>query len=79
VIIRVAADPRPSAPWTTGMRRFPLRPDGANSPRQRVADLPDHRDDPLDRLLVAQAQELAMPIVIADHQLSAYSVDLVLA
>jgi PIN domain nuclease of toxin-antitoxin system len=45
----------------------------------RVAELPDHHNDPFDRLLVAQAQELAIPIVTADHQLSAYSVDLVLA
>jgi PIN domain nuclease of toxin-antitoxin system len=44
----------------------------------RVAELPDHHSDPFDRLLVAQAQELAIPIVTADHQLSAYSVNLVL-
>jgi PIN domain nuclease of toxin-antitoxin system len=43
----------------------------------RVAELPDHHSDPFDRLLVAQAQELAIPIVTADHQLSAYSVNLV--
>jgi len=44
----------------------------------RVAELPDHHSDPFDRLLVAQAQELAIPIVTADAQLSAYSVDLIL-
>jgi PIN domain nuclease of toxin-antitoxin system len=44
----------------------------------RVAELPDHHNDPFDRLLVAQAQELAIPIVTADHQLAAYSVNLVL-
>jgi PIN domain nuclease of toxin-antitoxin system len=44
----------------------------------RVADLPDHHNDPFDRLLVAQAQELAIPIVTSDHHLSAYPVDLVL-
>ena len=44
----------------------------------RVADLPDHHNDPFDRLLVAQAQDLAIPIVTADQQMSAYSVDLVL-
>lgn len=44
----------------------------------RVADLPDHHNDPFDRLLVAQAQELVIPIVTADHQLSAYAVGLVL-
>lgn len=44
----------------------------------RVADLPDHHNDPFDRLLIAQAQELAIPIVTADQQLGAYAVDLVL-
>jgi len=43
----------------------------------RVAELPDPHNDPFDRLLVAQAQELAIPIVTADKQLSAYSVELV--
>jgi PIN domain nuclease of toxin-antitoxin system len=41
----------------------------------RVADLPDHHDDPFDRLIVAQAQELRIPVVTADAQL--YSVDIV--
>jgi PIN domain nuclease of toxin-antitoxin system len=44
----------------------------------RVADLPDHHNDPFDRLLIAQAQELTIPIVTADRQMSAYSVDLIL-
>lgn len=43
-----------------------------------VASLPDHHSDPFDRLLIAQARELAIPIVTADRQLSAYPVDLVL-
>ena len=43
----------------------------------RVADLPDHHDDPFDRLIVAQAQELSIPVVTADRQLSAYPVDVV--
>jgi PIN domain nuclease of toxin-antitoxin system len=42
-----------------------------------VADLPDHHDDPFDRLIVAQAQELSIPVVTADRQLSAYPVDVV--
>lgn len=45
----------------------------------RVADLPDHHNDPFDRLIVAQAQELGIPIVTADPQLSAYAVDIVAA
>jgi PIN domain nuclease of toxin-antitoxin system len=45
----------------------------------RVADLPDHHRDPFDRLIVAQAQCLDVPIVTADQQLSAYDVSVVLA
>lgn len=41
----------------------------------RVAVLPPHHRDPFDRLLVAQAQALRMPIVTADHQFLAYDVD----
>ncbi|WP_131786397.1 type II toxin-antitoxin system VapC family toxin [Protofrankia symbiont of Coriaria ruscifolia] len=40
----------------------------------RVAELPDHHRDPFDRLLVAQAQALDVPLVTADGQLSAYEV-----
>jgi PIN domain nuclease of toxin-antitoxin system len=43
----------------------------------RVAELPDHHRDPFDRLLVAQAQALGIPIVTADQQLSAYDVETV--
>ena len=42
-----------------------------------VADLPDHHNDPFDRLIVAQAQELRIAVVTADEQLSAYSVQIV--
>lgn len=45
----------------------------------RVAELPDHHRDPFDRLLVAQAQALGVPLVTADRQLSAYDVTLVTA
>lgn len=43
----------------------------------RVADLPDHHRDPFDRLIVAQAQCLDVPIVTADQQLSAYDIRVV--
>jgi PIN domain nuclease of toxin-antitoxin system len=43
----------------------------------RVAELPDHHRDPFDRLLVAQAQILRVPIITADRQLAAYEVDVV--
>lgn len=39
-----------------------------------VRDLPFHHRDPFDRLLVAQARDLGVPLVTADHALSAYDV-----
>lgn len=39
-----------------------------------VRDLPFHHHDPFDRLLVAQARDLGLPIVTADDALSAYDV-----
>jgi PIN domain nuclease of toxin-antitoxin system len=32
----------------------------------RVADLPDHHRDPFDRVLIAQAQALRVPLITAD-------------
>lgn len=43
----------------------------------RVADLPQHHSDPFDRLIVAQAQLLGVPIVTADPQLDAYEVEII--
>lgn len=43
----------------------------------RVADLPDHHRDPFDRLLIAQAQSLSIPLISADRQLAAYDVELI--
>jgi PIN domain nuclease of toxin-antitoxin system len=39
-----------------------------------VRDLPFHHRDPFDRLLVAQARDLGVPIVTADHSMAAYDV-----
>lgn len=39
-----------------------------------VQDLPWHHRDPFDRLLVAQARELSVPLVTADAALGAYDV-----
>jgi PIN domain nuclease of toxin-antitoxin system len=41
-----------------------------------VAGLPAHHRDPFDRLLVAQAQQLGLPILSADPALAAYDVEL---
>ncbi|MBN9213994.1 MAG: hypothetical protein ABS62_13180 [Microbacterium sp. SCN 70-200] len=38
--------------------------------------LPPHHRDPFDRMIVAQAQTLGVPIVSADAKLSVYDVDL---
>jgi PIN domain nuclease of toxin-antitoxin system len=43
----------------------------------RVADLPLHHNDPFDRLIVAQAQLLGVPIVTADPHFAAYEVDVI--
>jgi len=42
-----------------------------------VESLPPHHRDPFDRLLVAQAQLEALPIMTADHVLASYSVTIV--
>ena len=39
-----------------------------------VGDLPLHHRDPFDRLLIAQAQELALPLITGDAAMSAYGV-----
>lgn len=42
-----------------------------------VATLPDHHQDPFDRLLVAQAQLEGFPILSADPQIGKYRVDVI--
>ena len=39
-----------------------------------VRELPFHHRDPFDRLLVAQARDLGVPIVSADEALSGYEI-----
>lgn len=45
----------------------------------RVSELPDHHRDPFDRLLVAQAQILDVPIVTADSQFERYQITILQA
>ncbi|GAC1542061.1 MAG: hypothetical protein NVS3B12_29900 [Acidimicrobiales bacterium] len=45
----------------------------------RVADLAGHHRDPFDRLLMAQAQALGIPIITADDQFDRYDVEIVQA
>lgn len=42
-----------------------------------VAALPAHHRDPFDRLLVAQALLLGIPLVTADRQFEPYGIDLI--
>ena len=42
-----------------------------------VAALPDHHRDPFDRLLIAQARHLGVPLVSADPMLARYDVELI--
>ena len=44
-----------------------------------VADLPHHHRDPFDRMLVAQAQVMRVPIVTSGTVLDAYDVDVLIA
>jgi PIN domain nuclease of toxin-antitoxin system len=39
-----------------------------------VRDLPFHHRDPFDRLLIAQAREIGVPVVTGDPAMSAYDV-----
>jgi PIN domain nuclease of toxin-antitoxin system len=41
-----------------------------------VAALPHHHRDPFDRILVAQAQQLRVPIITSDAALHAYDIDI---
>jgi PIN domain nuclease of toxin-antitoxin system len=45
----------------------------------RVAELPPHHRDPVDRLLVAQAQIESLSLLTADRQLRPYDVTIVWA
>jgi len=43
----------------------------------RTGGLPRHHADPFDRMIVAQAQCLGIPVVSADRQLARYDVDVI--
>jgi PIN domain nuclease of toxin-antitoxin system len=43
-----------------------------------VADLPRHHRDPFDRLLIAQARDLDLPILTADRVFTRYDVEVLL-
>ncbi len=45
----------------------------------RTCELPDHHNDPFDRLLIAQAQLLDIPIMTVDERIQAYDVAVIAA
>ncbi|MCY3805530.1 MAG: type II toxin-antitoxin system VapC family toxin [bacterium] len=45
----------------------------------RVASLPMHHRDPFDRLLIAQAVELQVPVITDDRQFGLYGIDVISA
>lgn len=45
----------------------------------RAAELPDLHRDPFDRLIIAQAQILHLPIITADKKFDGYDVTLIAA
>ncbi|HET8619306.1 MAG TPA: type II toxin-antitoxin system VapC family toxin [Acidimicrobiales bacterium] len=80
---RIGKLPLPEPPVTyvpermrrSGTMPLPIEPVHA----LRTCELPDHHSDPFDRLLIAQAQILRIPIVTVDNQIQAYDVDIVAA
>lgn len=43
----------------------------------RVASLPMHHRDPFDRLLIAQAADLGVPVVTDDHGFDPYEIEVI--
>ena len=56
-----------------GFVRLPIGFDEAS----HLAALPRHHADPLDRMLVAQAIQLGVPIVTRDRQIARYAVQVI--
>lgn len=58
------------------IREQSLRPlDVSHAHALAVAELPDHHQDPFDRLLIVQAQQEKLPIVSADEMFSRYDLE----
>ena len=75
---RLALPEEPAAYMPVTMRRLAASPLVVeHSHALHVASLPDLHRDPFDRLLVAQAQLLDLPIVTADAAIAAYDIAIV--
>ena len=60
---------------SSGLTAIPIE----HSHSLRVASLPMHHRDPFDRLLIAQAAEMKVPIVTDDRSFRPYEVDVIVA
>lgn len=80
---RIGKLPLPEPPHTYVPERLrrsdttPLAVEHAHA--LRVAELPEHHKDPFDRLIIAQAQLLEMPVITADETFDSYEVDVIAA
>jgi PIN domain nuclease of toxin-antitoxin system len=78
---RIGKLPLPEPPTTyvpERMRRSGTKPLAVEPVHAlRTSELPDHHNDPFDRLLIAQAQVLHIPIVTVDRQIQDYDVEVI--
>lgn len=76
---RIQLPATPAKYVTDAMRELGAVPVGIEHTHAlAVAELPQHHHDPFDRLLIAQAMLLGVPILTADRAFSAYDVELLL-
>jgi len=71
--------PEPPAQYIThrvALHRFqPLHIQAGHA--AQTYDLPRHHDDPFDRLLIAQSQIEAMPLLSADSEIQKYEIEVI--
>ncbi|HTT21000.1 MAG TPA: type II toxin-antitoxin system VapC family toxin [Candidatus Sulfotelmatobacter sp.] len=71
--------PQPAGPFLmsklafNGVRVLPVTADHA----LRVESLPNHHNDPFDRMLIAQSLEENLPVVTVDRAFSHYQVEVI--
>ena len=71
--------PRPTGPYIlsklalNGVRLLPVTADHV----LRVESLPDHHNDPFDRMLIAQSLHEKLPVLTADREFRDYPVEVI--
>jgi PIN domain nuclease of toxin-antitoxin system len=71
--------PRPTGPFiisrlaSNGVQILPVSADHV----LRIESLPNHHNDPFDRILIAQSLEEKLPLVTADRAFARYPVDVI--